>query len=274
MFKLKTQHIKDFPFQEYAQIAEPEGQGALAKSHNLSAFNSWMLPQISAHYGAWELVYSGNKIDPKATAKLNAGSDLWELGLWRVLTQLRRGDLVKSQLKDANYSALVPIILASVKKFQGVKYSSWNIEPNCPLVDKNLLDAMLWRNDELYEVVADEETPGTTRMALALGSDELLAIREQGLTIKTGSRAGTVQKPTSSWCLKGIGDTVLGTAPKLVSTMLAQIWVAHPSIRTEYMILDPYDWDHMPSPIATAEVFAEEFKSAAKAPNYATDLPW
>lgn len=98
-------------------------------------------------------------------------------------------------------------------------------------------------------------------------------IRTQGLTIKSGARAGTIQKPTSSWCLKGIGDTVLGKAPKLVSTMLTQIWVAHPSVRTNYMVLDPYNWDKMPEPLATAEIFAPDPKAVADKP-YVEDLPW
>lgn len=267
MFRLKSQHIKDFPFEEYAKIGPPEGLSDLAKTQNLSAFNSWMLPQISAHYGNWELVYSDGKVDPKATAKLNAGSDPWEIGLWKVVTKLRRGELVKAQLKDANYSALVPIILAGVKKFQGVPYSQWHIDAECPLVDKNLLEAMLWRDSTLYTFDSDGAA------CLALGSDELMDIRTQGLTIKSGARAGTIQKPTSSWCLKGIGDTVLGKAPKLVSTMLTQIWVAHPSVRTNYMVLDPYNWDKMPEPIATAEIFAPDPKATADKP-YVEDLPW
>jgi len=49
--------------------------------------------------------------------------------------------------------------------------------------------------------------------------------------------------------------TELGTVPKLVTTMLTQIWVAHPSLRTEYMILDPNNWDKMPEPLVGSEIF-------------------
>lgn len=67
--------------------------------------------------------------------------------------------------------------------------------------------------------------------------------------------------------------TALDKAPKLVGTMLTQIWVAHPSLRTEYMVLDPNDWDWMPPPLVTTEVFKPETKPVATS-NYVSDVPW
>lgn len=265
MFKLKSSNIKDFPFQEYAEAEDLE---SLASQHYLTSHNSWMLPQISAHYGNWTLVYSDGKVDPKATARLNAGSNKWELGLWKVVTKLRRGLLVKSQVTDVTYSALSPIILAAVKKFQGVPFSAWDIQPGCPLVDEPLLEAMLWRDPDLFD-----ESGSCT-----LGSDKLLEIRTIGLTTKSGAKAGAVAKPTSSWCLKGIRGTELGHAPKLAVTMLSQIWVAHPSLRNQYLILDPYNWDIMPEPLVNTKLFEEEVTKPAdlKSGKLATveGLPW
>lgn len=287
MFKLKSNRLEDFPFKAYANASAEELE-ALAKEHFLVSHNSWMLPQISAHYGNWELVWKDGLIDPKATARLNAGSDEWELGLWKVVTKLRRGLLVKSQITDSTYSALSPIILAGIKKFQGVPFSKWNLEPGCPLVDESLLEAMLFRDDNLFtvedsdatasdkvapdKVVPDKVAPDKARCNL--GSSRLLEIRNIGLTTKTGVRAGTVSKPTSSWCLKGIKGTELGHVPKLVGTMLTQIWVAHPSLRNQYLVLDPYNWDDIPAPLVSTEIFLPEYASAPPVDTKPNELPW
>jgi hypothetical protein len=257
MFTLKSQNIKDFPFEDYAKLSE--GQlDAQSKTHGLTNFNSWMLPQILAHYGAWKLNWVEGKVEPNLTAKENIVSD-WDLGLWKVCTKLKRGSLVGAQIKYPQYSALVPLILAGVKQFQGVKYSSWNIDENCKLIDAKLLEMMLWRDDVCYN----------------LGSDRLLEIREQGLTIKSGVRQGKVSDPKSQWTLRGIRDTELYLQPQFVNTVLTQIWVAHPSLRNELMVLDPYNWDQMPKPLIDNEIFVQQVTTPApKKVNICYDLPW
>jgi hypothetical protein len=137
----------------------------------------------------------------------------------------------------------------------------WDLQEACPLVDEALLEAMLWRDDELYN----------------LGSDRVIEIRTQGLTIKSGPKMGEVQKPTATWCLKGIKDTPYASIPTLAQTMLAQIWVAHPTLRSEYMVLDPYNWDRMPPPLVSAEIFKQPDPKLPK-PNKSgfdgLELPW
>lgn len=261
MLKLRTQDIKAYPFEEYQKLNKTQLE-ALTKEHYISAHSSWMLPQIVAYYATWTPVVVEGKIDPMATAKKNIVTP-WEIGLWRVATQLKRGSLVKLQSRPeyANYSALVPLILCAQKKYNGVGYNQWNIQEGCPLVDEALLEAMLWRDDECYN----------------LGSERVIEIRTQGLTIKSGPKMGEVQKPTSQWCLKGIKDTEYASVPALTATMLSQIWVAHPSLRSEYMVLDPYDWDRMPPPLVGAEIFKYPDPKSPKPPkSYSdgTDLPW
>lgn len=251
MFKLPSNDIRDFPFQEYADLNESQCED-LAKTQYLSSYNSWMLPQIAAHYGSWQLEWRDGKVDPNLTARKNITTP-WHMGLWKVCTKLRRGSLVKSQINPefASYSALVPLILMGPKKFQGVKYSQWDLKPTTPLVDKNLLEAMFWQPD-----MGDPDhglqdyTP-----CYGLGSEQLLELQHQGLLVRSGPKAGTRLKPTSAWCLRGMRGTALAHAPKLVGTMLTQIWVAHPSLRTEYMILDPNDWDSMPAPLVGEAIF-------------------
>jgi hypothetical protein len=271
MLKLKSNQIKDFPFEEYARLNDSQLED-LAKAHYITTMNSWMLPQIVHHYSTWTLVHNaGGKIDPNATAKRNITSD-WELGLWRVCCKLKRGSLVKSQINPefASYSALVPLILAGFKKYRGIIYQQWDITPDTKIIDKNLLEAMLWQPPEdvgiTYDLSAYEVRYG-------LGSDRLLELRQQGLTVKTGPKKGSITSPTSAWCLRGMQNTELGSAPKLVGTMLTQIWVAHPSLRTEYMILDPNSWDWMPEPLVSQDIFKQPENQVLT--NVGTvDLPW
>jgi hypothetical protein len=134
------------------------------------------------------------------------------------------------------------------KKYQGVQYSHWDITHKTNLVDKNLLEAMCWQPDGNSDLKAGLANFG-------LRKDRLLELRQQGLTLKQGKDAGVAKPPTSAWCLRGMQNTELADVPKLVGTMLTQIWVAHPSLRTEYMILDPQSWDTMPEPLVTSDVF-------------------
>lgn len=269
MLTLKSNNIKDFPFEQYAQLNDSQLED-LAKTHFLTAYNSWMLPQIAAHYGNWELVYNYGKVDSQATAKKNMQTP-WDIGLWKVCTKLKRGSLVKSQINPefASYSALVPLILMGAKKFQGVKYSSWDIQANTLLVDKNLREAMFWQPDETH---LDHENMVADELCFGLGSERLLQLRDIGLTVKSGPKKGSKQSPTSAWCLRGMQGTELEKAPKLVGTMLTQIWVAHPSIRTEYMVLDPSDWDCMPAPLVSTEIFKVEKMPATQ--DFHTEMPW
>lgn len=249
MFTLKSHDIKNFPFEQYANLNDSQLED-LAKTHYLTAHNSWMLPQIAAHYGAWDLVISeAGRVDPIATAKKNITTP-WHMGLWRVCTKLKRGSLVKSQINPefASYSALVPLILMGVKKYQGVNYSHWDITHRTSLIDKNLLEAMCWLPEQDHPLKAGLANFG-------LRKERLLELRQQGLTTKQGKDAGIAKAPTSAWCLRGMQNTELADVPKLVGTMLTQIWVAHPSLRTEYMVLDPQSWDTMPEPLLSSDIF-------------------
>lgn len=255
MFILKSNDLKDFPFDEAPKLSGDLENWA-AEVH-LPAFNSWMLPQIVAYYGS----YSCSQLEdgtycPLSLLRDNIGINKWAVGLWRVITQLKRGSLVKTQSVGdyTKYSALVPIILYGIRQTKGIKYSQWN--------DKGLRSVM---GDTLYEA-ATAEVPTLSR-------NRLLEIRQQGLTTMTGKTAGTVKKATSTWALTGIMGTELGTMPKLTNTMLTQIWVAHPQLRDSAMILDPTNWDNMPEPLVETEVLAQEPKKA-KAVEEAGDLPW
>lgn len=258
MFKVKTHNIKEFPFESYCEAKTTAELVEIAQTHRLSNHNAWMLPQIAAYYGSWEPVTNSGKICPRLTARQNMTTH-WSIGLWRVVTQLKRSSLVATQnlAHSVNYSSVVPIILMGLKRYKNTPYTSWQLDHKDTIVESKLLEAMLWRNDEVYH----------------LPRAELLKIRELGLTVKTGDRTGTQNRATNQWCLRGVGLTGLGSTPQLVQTMLTQIWVCHPSLRTNLMILDPYNWDSTPEPLIQAEVL----DAAAPKTNtvqYSNALPW
>ena len=185
-------------------------------------------------FGGWKLVWNAtDKIDCLATVKHNVVSD-FDRGVWQLACRTTRSKLVARQIDQPNFSSLVPLILAGVKRYQEVAYSSW---------DAASIDVVMPR--DLVEAV---------RSSCDLETSELLQLRVKGLQVQSGARAGSHRDPKSSWQLYGIADTVLGQLPKLAQVMYAQIWVAHPDLRHRDMILDPLNWDSMPEPLIKTDV--------------------
>lgn len=251
-FVISKNDIKVFPFQEYAKLNGGELED-LAASHCLNGYNLWMLPQLQALFGSFKLRKDDSgKYLPLAMLSDNIGRDPYMTGIWKVVTKLKRSSLVKAQANAqfAEYSALVPLILAGIKKYQDIPYSAWAAE--------GLEHAM----DEALYLAATCEYDGS------LSNDRLAELRTQGLQTKSGPKTGEIKKATSSWCLTGVKNTEIGELPKLAQTMLTQIWVAHPSIRSPYMILDPNDWDTMPPVLVSGDVVAKKFYTPAAASGY------
>lgn len=84
--------------------------------------------------------------------------------------------------------------------------------------------------------------------------EEVLEVRREGLLVRSGKTEGQVREPKSTWKLSGIGDSWLGQLPYLTQVQIAQIWLAHPDVRHQNMILDPEDWSRMPEPLIKTEV--------------------
>jgi hypothetical protein len=76
--------------------------------------------------------------------------------------------------------------------------------------------------------------------------------------------------------LYGVTHPEFRILPELAQVMLAQIWCAHPENRTKYMILDFKNWDQMPEPLITTEIFISPVAKTkvAKKDDYVIDLPW
>lgn len=241
MIQIKKQDINLIDFEDIVKLQDKQ-LNLWAEANELNRFESWMLPQLVANFGNWQLVRdSSGAIDVLATLKVNC-SDPKQQQFWK-LTRIKRSLLVKRQIANPKYSSLTPLILMGFKLYQGVKYQEW----------QNLRDLIYILEPELFLALDLDFTNYCN-----LGSARLLEIRNQGLTQRSGTKVGQLKNPENTWSLTGIKDTELGPLPKLAQTMLTQIWLAHPKYRDNYMILDPLNWDNMPEPLITADVFTKQ----------------
>ena len=251
---MQKQDITTFPFETFTV----DNMEVRAKETFLVAHNSWMLPQLLALFGTLKVTRND---EGKVLCKpiLDQFDTPHMRGIWIVVNKLNRSDLVKSQIATPTYGALTPLILAGLKKYQGINYSEYNSEGLQWLIPA-----------KLYEAI-------TTDYDNSLPSERLLELRLQGLTYATGPKAGTLAKATSKWTPTGLTHTEIGPYPNLTKTMLTQLWLADPSLRDQYMILDPVDWDNMPKPLISIDVMVEEpeiTKSKPVKQKKAQELPW
>lgn len=257
---LRKQSITELPLKQIESMTETELERFAEQS--LKPLSSWLLPQLVANFGSWQLVRKDGSIDVLATLKKNCEHNLVNTQLWRI-SRVPRSKLVAQQIKQPEYATLTPLILAGFKRMQGVNYECWRG------LDK--LEYVL--EPRLLEAVAGVDYCN-------LGSDRLLEIRNQGLMTRSGKSAGQLKPAETTWSLTGIQDTELGHLPKLTQTMLTQIWLAHPSTRSGMMILDPKNWDHIPEPLISNDVFKKpEPKEIAPYKNNEKEttktlLPW
>jgi hypothetical protein len=259
MIQCKKQDILDLDLSDCIKLEETQ-LNIWADDNKLNRFESWLLPQLVSNFGRWEIVISAGKIDCLATIRRNC-SDPKQQQLWK-LTRIKRSKLITKQIANPRYASLTPLILAGVKQFQGIAYSSWVG-----------LDNLHWMIEpELHSAIHCD-----LGNCSSLGSERLLEIRNQGLTQRSGTKAGQQKPAESTWSLTGIQDTEIGHLPKLTQSMLCQIWLAHPKHRDQLMILDPKNWDLMPEPIIPHDVFkkqepVEQFTKSRQ--TIETELPW
>ena len=254
---IKKQDIKTLPLQELANKNLEETQ-LWCELNGLSHLHTWTLAQMVAEFGSWQLIRTAEgQIDCLATLKHNIGNDAWSVGLWK-LTRIKRSALLVSQVKAPEYGAFTPLVLLGFKRMQGVSYETW----------RNSLGLEHVLEPDLYSAVVLDDYA-----CCSLGSARLLELRAEGLKVRTGPKAGSSKSPESTWSLTGLKGTELQSVPKLTQTMLTQCWLAHPKHRTPYMILDPQNWDRMPEPLVSGEIFkSPEPQKITKADT--AELPW
>jgi hypothetical protein len=255
MIQIKKQDINEIELNDIVRLQDKQ-LNLWAEDNKLNRFESWMLPQLVSNFGRWQVEYDPSGcIDVFKTLKHNC-TDPKQQELWK-LTRIKRSLLVTKQIANPKYSVLTPLILAGLKLYQGISYQSWHGLSNLEwILEPDLLVAVQVDYDDL-------------------GSDRLLEIRNQGLTQRSGTKAGQLKPSESTWSLTGIQDTELGHLPKLTQTMLCQNWLAHPKHRDHYMILDPKNWDNMPEPLIQYDVFKKpEAKETPVLKDTSQELPW
>lgn len=254
--------------QETKAEAEKVALEEILAKLDLKNKSAWLLPQVMAYVANMKLPKVNGKIDGLEFLKINFVDD-WHKGLYRYLTVGQRGLIVPSQATEQfrNYGALTPLMLMPFKKLDGVLYSSWINYSKC--LDRSLREALF------------SDIP---RMQLT--SDHLIHIRNSGLTFKTGAKAGECRNAASTFKLYGLrtsaedeGEAYIASLPWLRQVMETQIWLAHPSVRTDVMILDCFDLDSMPEPLINTEVSVPKKFNSVKSETIKktisySDLPW
>lgn len=252
--------------QQCRQEAKAAVCEAWAIKNQISQKLSWLPHQLLAYFGSWTAVRDeSGKYSATLTwdANTRQRGDYYALGSGLLATSARTNFFKAAPKGNQQYKSIinpmVPIILAGFKKYQGIKYSDWSLEGLDTLLDAELA--------KLVGVTVPE-----------ISHSDLIALRNTAITDREGSRANIPNNPATCTKLNYLADTALGHLPKLAKYMVLQTWACHPSNRNEYMILDPNDWDAIPEPLITKDIFLPKTpkpviaKSAEFADN--TDLPW
>jgi len=237
MFIPTKKVLESVPF----QLVYEEGMLENNQKKALAKYATWILPQALSFVGSWKVVKTAEGLNDgtatvkKAISECSLGSE-WAKGLLMYLIANPRGTIFPTTLRQTGellpYSALVPLVLAAFKKFQDIPYSTWtNINS---LVDKDLMAAM-------------------TCTPHAFSTEELLDLRTLGSTVGSGKDKGSVKSPLKATTIVTTGVEVFDQLPRLAKLMLTQCWVAHPSLRHQYMVLNPNNWDDMPKPLIDVE---------------------
>jgi hypothetical protein len=251
--------------QECKHTAKSSVAEAWSIKTSLSQKLTWLPHQLLAYFGTWTAVRDeSGKYSAQLTwdANTRARGDYYALGSALLATSARTNFFKDAPKGNQQYKSvinpLVPIILAGFKKYQGINYSEWSLVGLETLLDPELA--------KLVGVTVPE-----------IAHSDIIALRNTAVTDKVGARAGIPNNPATCTKLNHLGDTAIGHLPKLAKYMVLQTWAAHPSNRNEYMILDPNDWDRIPDPLVSKDIFLHK---PPQAPIKATpsfgynDLPW
>lgn len=204
-------------------------------------------------------------IDPKYYIKDNFQPDAWHKGLYYFLMADPRGNVIfGTQTKKENlpFCGLVPLILAAHKKYNNIPFNKWSLDGLSGVVNSSLCEVMHLKGK-----------------APTFDKEYLLELREEGLVVKSGKNAGSIRKAHTAYGLTGISrvkNPEFTALPKLAQIILTQTWAASPMCRNKYMILDLNDWDNMPEPLDSSEIFNDNSGVVwqEKKKDSPVELPW
>jgi hypothetical protein len=251
--------------QECKHTAKASVVEAWCVKNSISQKLTWLPHQLLAYFGTWTAVKDDTgKYSAQLTwdANTRARGDYYALGSALLATSARTNFFKDAPKGNQQYKSvinpLVPIILAGFKKYQGINYSDWSLVGLEMLLDPELA--------KLVGVTVPE-----------IAHSELIALRNTAITDQSGSRANIPNNPATCTKLNHLAGTAIGHLPKLAKYMVLQTWAAHPSNRSEYMILDPNNWDAIPEPLVSKDIFLHKSPQAAPkaTPSFGySELPW
>lgn len=218
------------------QFAE-QAKTSFIERYGLQYHVDWFMPQLITWLGNLP-VYKNDDgfLSGQQFRNKNFVTDQ-DKGLYRFLMINERSSYLKLQYKAPakQYCALVPLILYAQKLVKNIPYQAWDPEELHYVVNRDLADAMCYDAPEFSK-------------------DAVLEQRTLGLTPAGG---GAMKNPETTHMLYGpqLKTGIFKDTPKLARVMMTQIWCAHPNNRTRYMVLDPNNWDKMPAPLISTQVF-------------------
>lgn len=268
--KPQKQTLDSLPFANLAEEVQPVWQDEKARQLVIDSWSetygikhkAWVYPQILARVKDWSVVRNETGlISAKNLLKTSVKHNPEHQGIYCFLMSNHRYLTKQASVEGLPYCAFVPLILAAFKKYAAIPYSQW---------DRNEVSMVI--NPSLYEA-ATLKPPHFSR-------EELLELRAEGLRVKTGPKANTQRSPITTYGLHGLpweladGRAGMGQLPQLTRMMLCQTWCAHPSLRNEYMILDPDNWDELPDPLVSEHWEVPHAKTYEKPDLPVMKLPW
>lgn len=234
------------------------GMRATLTSLGLPVASSWLLPQLLNYLNETVTLVKNTSglIDGRETvARWVARDQDRHLGMLYIMTYPTRSAIIKSQtaLDGRDFCTLVPLFLSAFKKYRNVGYSEWDPTTLGLIVAQPLLDAM----------TCGPVAPITTTELVQLRVDGIMAAAKHKLLASV------------------VASSPLAKLPDNAVAMLCQIWVADPAIRTKYMVLDPDNWDNIPLPLISLDMFNSKDEDLwgtqythKEVPPVAEDIPW
>ncbi len=161
-----------------------------------------------------------------ATKTLEQIKDNRTKAIMHVLGTKSRSLLYKGSAKDnIQHCSLVPLVMSAYKRYNGVQYEEW---------DKTDSKLSYFMGEKLHNNILSNTKP--------LNDLDIKTLRQRALTHK-GKTISKVAWPRHQIML---ADGRKWPGAHLLRHILLQTWMANVQHRSEYMILDPDNWDNMP----------------------------
>lgn len=264
MFKKSFKNWQDIPFHELTEeyIANKDNWSKYVSSREDSNwFNKYSenlrhhIPHILSYMAEnFELPKNEeNKIDIKKfiTTNFKSLGSVYGRGFYIYLTQSSRTKAypVAKGLRQVHspYNAFVPIIPYAFKCYKNVPYETWRSEHLELIVDEKLYCLM-------QPEFSIEPSEDYWYSRYGIPRDKILEIRENIIETKKKS-------PESIYAPALHLEFKKNNFKSLEQMASLQIWAAMPKFWTDYMVLDPLDWDAKPPKlIEDTEIFITEAK--------------